>query len=272
MVLEQQNDTDQEKLKNDDDNVEFELVIEGLEEEDQDPKEDAELSEEEKLKAQKEAEEKEVLEKEKQEKRKSRSRDRIQKLVKENKEKERELETLQKQIEDLRKQGDSFQKQSASRARENAESVLDSLETQLQKAVEDGDYKKQVEVNRKISEATVDLRIAKAQEEKFESLKPDVELEAPVEKQQQKEIPEKLQDWLDGNTWFFDPAKKRLQSYVVGLADDLKAEGINEDEDEFYERIDEELVKRFPDQFGVNDTSDVQLSQEDKKSSSGPGS
>jgi hypothetical protein len=76
-----------------------------------------------------------------------------------------------------------------------------------------------------------------------------------TQRQQQPEMDPQLKDWTERNPWF--GSKKGMTAYAVGLHDDVVAEGYVAGSAKYYERIDAEVRKVFPDEFASGDPVDA---------------
>jgi hypothetical protein len=81
-------------------------------------------------------------------------------------------------------------------------------------------------------------------------------------KQSAPSVDPDLLAWQERNTWF--GPNKRMTAYALGLHDELLAEGVSAGSREYYNRIDEDLQQRFPDQFGARESAEANTSQRNK--------
>jgi hypothetical protein len=65
--------------------------------------------------------------------------------------------------------------------------------------------------------------------------------------QTRQEVDPKLRAWQDENQWF--GSNRGMTAYALGLHEDLVAEGIPVGSDQYYQRINSDVQKRFPDVF-----------------------
>lgn len=124
------------------------------------------------------------------------------------------------------------------------------------------------EAKRKYKEATdafdTDAQVA-AQEEmmairiradKLENFKPAPLQPSEIEVQTEQRVTtppldDKLASWQSKNKWF--GANKRMTAYALGVHEDLLAEGVQAGSSKYYEKLDADLQKRFPEEFDVSD-------------------
>ena len=97
--------------------------------------------------------------------------------------------------------------------------------------------------------------------------------EYPVQTQQQApqapEVDAKTRDWLDKNSWF--GTNRKMAAYALILHEELKDTGVPVASDEYYEAIDTDMRKRFPESF-ADEPADAKTSQRTKSNVVAPAS
>jgi rRNA maturation endonuclease Nob1 len=97
--------------------------------------------------------------------------------------------------------------------------------------------------------------------------------EYPVQTQQQApqapEVDSKTRDWLDKNSWF--GTNRKMAAYALILHEELKDTGVPVASDEYYEAIDIDMRKRFPESF-ADEPADAKTSQRTKSNVVAPAS
>jgi len=73
--------------------------------------------------------------------------------------------------------------------------------------------------------------------------------------QTRQEVDPKLRAWQDENQWF--GSNRGMTAYALGLHEDLVAEGIPVGSDQYYQRINSDVKKRFPDVFESENPEDA---------------
>ena len=134
-----------------------------------------------------------------------------------------------------------------------AEKELSQAKADYTKAFEAGDGEKMAEAQDAIAAAR--LKIAQA-----ESFKPtplpqkqdftytDPTTQPPAQRVQQPNQPDpRSLEWKSQNEWFGQ--NKRMTSFALGVHQELVDEGVQVGSDEYYEKIDREMRKFFPDNF-----------------------
>lgn len=71
-----------------------------------------------------------------------------------------------------------------------------------------------------------------------------------------------LIEWQERNPWF--GKEKKMTAYALGLHEEITSDGINAGSKEYYKRIDADLRKTFPAQFGAGEDAEAPKSQRTK--------
>lgn len=192
-----------------------------------------------------------------------RAEKRIRQLAREKNDYASKLSEAQKEIADLKRGTISVQRSQAETSLSQYETLISARKSELKQAKLNGDVDKEMEIEDALRDLTISKRIAEANKEKFAKQEKDI---APKEEekntnttnsqpgkqqQQQQELPERLQDWMADNPWF--EKNRKMQVYSATVADELLAEGLTFEDEEFYEKIDKEIRDRFPEQFEDNE-------------------
>lgn len=83
---------------------------------------------------------------------------------------------------------------------------------------------------------------------------------APTKQPEQKAVPqvpkpdERAMKWAEKNTWFMKD--KAMTGYVMGVHEDLVAQGIDPTSDLYYSKIDDAVRRTFPDKFDDGSTEE----------------
>jgi len=102
-------------------------------------------------------------------------------------------------------------------------------------------------------EAQQELTAVSIKADKIENFRPaplqtrENVVQPPQEAKQAPTANPKLESWLGANKWYGD--NKRMTAYALGVHEDLIAEGIPAGSDHYYDKLDEDLQGRFPEQF-----------------------
>jgi hypothetical protein len=181
---------------------------------------------------------------------------RIRQLVRQRKERDEQIAKLLAQNEEL----SSNLKQKESSFNEVSKLNLDASEKQLtdkvtlarnayMEAFESGEKEKLLQAQEMLNEAQVDLKhlnLTKAQmEEVVEQSEP--EQAAPVQQPVQQTPDPRAEEWAADNEWF--GKDKILTVSALTIDQELKAEGYDPDDEEFYQEVDRRLAEAFPHKF-----------------------
>jgi murein L,D-transpeptidase YcbB/YkuD len=265
----------------------IEIEIEGQEEEEAPAVEAAEVEAPKKPKVEIEQEEEPQEEEETQEEEKavegvetSGAQKRIRQLVAQKKEREAEIEKLlennkQMQLE-LQRQKQEYLEAVGTNLKSSEAQVNEKLviaRDSYKRAIDSGDSDLILQAQEYLNNAQQDVvRLADAKRQ-YEALTP-AQKDAVAEQQvtQQTAAPEtyngyglKAYQWAASNEWFNQD--QILTNAALVIDAQLKEEGFDPEEDEYYQEIDKRLAENFPQKFGKA-TEEVVAEQPRKKSTS----
>ena len=181
---------------------------------------------------------------------------RIRQLVRQRKEREETIQTLLAQNEELKNNLSKKDKEVVSITSNSLNANEQSLEKTIKMAKEayleafdSGEKEKVLEAQETLNNAQADLKML--QRMKVNAAKQQQELEAqeaqPEPQVQQQSQPTavdvKAQEWAEKNDWFGDDTIKTAAA--LALDAELKSEGYDPNDNEFYEEIDRRLEKAF---------------------------
>lgn len=141
--------------------------------------------------------------------------------------------------------------------KKSANTDLEAAKTEVEQAFETGDGKKIAEAQLKLNEAQLRLR-------EYERYKPSLqEEETPVQHEQQARtaprVDAKAEAWKSKNQWF--GADEEMTALALGLHEKLHRSGVEVGSDEYYQKIDSTMRKRFPENFGEDNVEKERPSQ-----------
>ena len=181
---------------------------------------------------------------------------RIRQLVRQRKEREETIQTLLAQNEELKNNLSKKDKEVVSITSNSLNANEQSLEKTVKmareaylEAFENGEKEKVLEAQETLNNAQADLKML--QRMKVNAARQQQELEAqevqPEPQAQQQPQPTavdvKAQEWAEKNDWFGDDTIKTAAA--LALDAELKSEGYDPNDNEFYEEIDRRLEKAF---------------------------
>lgn len=173
------------------------------------------------------------------------------------KERERQLADLQKSHEDVIRYGTATRsviEQQAQQIKGLQEALKKEALASREAAIrlQTAEYAAAREAQDAAREAEVQSRLAGLHSERANISAwnvPDAYVPPPVPQRQQSspQITPAAEEWANKNRWFVED--KTMQSYAVNFANQIVAQGVAEDSPTYYNRIDAEMRKRFPEQF-----------------------
>jgi len=128
---------------------------------------------------------------------------------------------------------------------------LEMAKRQYKEAYESGDSDQIIEAQTKLSEAN--YKVQKVNEYRPPLQQPETDVNIPTQQVPVARPDPKASSWQERNSWFGqDP---EMTSAALGLHQKLVDSGMNPTSDEYYQRIDTTMRRRFPEYFG-DETSD----------------
>ena len=178
---------------------------------------------------------------------------RIRQLVRQRKEREETIQTLLAQNEELKnnlskkdKEVVSITSNSLNVNEQSLEKTIKMAKEAYLEAFENGEKEKVLEAQETLNNAQADLKLL--QRMKVNTARQQQELEAQPEPQVQQQpqstaVDVKAQEWAEQNDWFGEDTIKTAAA--LALDAELKSEGYDPNDNEFYEEIDKRLAKAF---------------------------
>jgi len=192
---------------------------------------------------------------------------RIRQLVRQRKERDEQISQLMAQNESLVQNLNSREKSFNEVSKLN----IDASEKQLtdkvtlarsayMEAFDSGEKEKLLQAQEMLNEAQVDLKHLNLTKAQMEDVAEEIEQEpVPAQQAAPQSTPDpRAEDWVSKNEWF--GKDKILTVSALALDQELKEEGFDTDDEEFYNEIDRRLAEAFPHKFTAN-TVDVEENQ-----------
>jgi len=177
---------------------------------------------------------------------------RIRQLIKQRKEREEQIENLAEENQKLQEELTS----KASEVTRISRSSLDMSEKQLNdkvhlarlaymEAFDDGDKEKVLQAQEILNDAQSDLKNISQRKQYFnQQPEPVVQQQAP-----RREPPSvKAREWASDNEWFGQDSIMTAAALAVDA--ELKEEGYDPNEDDFYNEVNKRIKRAFPQNFG----------------------
>ena len=200
---------------------------------------------------------------------------RIKQLIRQRKEREEEIENLRLEVSNLRTSVQTREKELSSSLKNNIDSTAGQLTNRIEQAREiykqaadSGDTDRMLAAQEELSKSYAETTVVDQQKRAWEEY--NQRLEAVGQAPQQNEwfgnapaTPQydpKAVDWASKNAWF---GNDQIMTAAALAADaELKSEGYDPTDDDFYEAIDYKLRNQFPHKYEDAPTPIVQQEKE----------
>ena len=116
----------------------------------------------------------------------------------------------------------------------------------LKAAYQEGDAGAIADAQEELTDAKLKLREYQSFKPTLQETKDSVERE-PEQVQAQPQVDQKAEKWRQKNTWF--GADEEMTALALGLHEKLVRSGVDPRSDDYYRRVDENMKKRFPENF-----------------------
>jgi hypothetical protein len=191
-----------------------------------------------------------------QEEQQSGAQKRIRQLVRQKKEREEKIEQLVARQKELEEQLKTKQKEietsvekSFESAEQNVNSRMELARDAYRQALESGDTDRIVAAQEHLSKAQNDASMLQMNRQQFVVDRPVEEQAQPVQEEQSAQYDRLAVEWAGRNSWFGQDSV--MTTLALEIDSDLKNEGYDPSEVEFYQEIDSRLRQKFPERFGV---------------------
>jgi hypothetical protein len=183
---------------------------------------------------------------------------RIRQLVKQRKERDEQLAQLMKQNEELNHRLSNSQHQFNTVSKLNLDAsekqITDKLElarNAYKSAHEEGDSAKILQAQEFLNEAQNDLKSLNVTKQQFDQ-QPVQQPQQPVQQQYQPQpTPDpRAAEWAQRNEWF--GSDQVMTAASLAIDGQLKEEGFNPTDPEYYTEIDRRMQETFPHKFAAN--------------------
>jgi len=197
---------------------------------------------------------------------------RIRQLIKQRKEREEENNNLRKELGELKNSLKEREVQLSTSVKSSLESNESQISSRLERAkllyrqaAEQGDPDKMLEAQEEISKAYAESSRLEQQRAAWEEYNARLEQQniraaelAKQQKQQEAQYDPKAVQWASKNNWFGQD--QLMTAAALSIDAELKNEGFDPADNDFYEEVDARLARQFPHKFSQ---SNHQSSQED---------
>ena len=199
---------------------------------------------------------------------------RIRQLIKQRKERDEEVARLIKQNEELTSKLNNTQKEFTNISKLNLDAtekqLKDKLElarTNYKTAHQEGDTEKILQAQEFLNDAQNDLKSVGATKQQFKEpeVQPQQQVQQPQQQVQQPTPDPKAQNWAEQNDWFGEDKIRTAAALAIDA--DLKEEGFNPTDDDYYTEIDNRLKEAFPHRY---QTKEVEPKEENRTQETSP--
>lgn len=145
-----------------------------------------------------------------------------------------------------------------SNAKEGAERQLELARIAYKEAYDSGDSERVVEAQEKLTEAKFKLHEVESYRPQYEESAlqtSENEVKIPEQSQQPQRLDSKTQAWLDKNSWY--GVDDDMSFLAMGIHRKLERNGVVTGSDEYWNAIDTEMRKRFPEKFSGDNTPET---------------
>jgi hypothetical protein len=183
---------------------------------------------------------------------------RIKQLIRQRKEREEEIEKLRNEVQNLRGSVKTREKELATSLKTNIDSNQGQITSRIEQAREifkqaadSGDTDRMLAAQEEMSKAYAESMVIKQQQQAWEEYNARLEAAGQTVEQhvpqQQQEYDPKAVAWASKNPWF---GQDQIMTAAALAADaELKSEGYDPADDDFYEEIDQRLRSQFPHKY-----------------------
>lgn len=161
----------------------------------------------------------------------------------------------------------SGEKELISTYQSSAEMELAQATRSYKDAYDSGESDKLADAQQEMMRAQIKLDKAKNFKPTVQFAENDVQIQVR-QPQAAQQMDSKVAEWVSRNSWYVDPEKKSMSKYAVFIHEELEdkfGKGFV-GTDEYFKRIDQEVQRRFPEEFTSEQTNDEPKVQRTKPS------
>jgi len=179
---------------------------------------------------------------------------RIRQLIRQRKEREEEveqlLETNKKLSETLKQKEEEVFNVSKNSLEASEKQLTDKIDLARQaylEAFEEGDKERVLKAQEMLNDAQLDLKNVTSVKSRYSE-----EYSEPVQQEAQPPLPRRrdrrAEEWASNNEWFGQD--KVMTAAALAIDADLKEQGYDPDDEDFYEEVNNRIQEAFPHKFG----------------------
>ena len=178
--------------------------------------------------------------------------------VREQQEAIRVAQSLVEETKKLRGRLTEGEKVYVSNAKEGAERQLELARIAYKEAYDYGDSDKVVDAQEKLTEAKFKIHQVESYRPQYDESAlqtAENEVKIPEQSQQPQRLDSKTQSWLDKNSWY--GVDDDMSFLAMGIHRRLERDGVTTGSDQYWNAIDTEIKKRFPEKFAGDNNSET---------------
>ena len=152
-----------------------------------------------------------------------------------------------------------------SNAKEGAEKQLELARREFKEAYDSGDSDKLMEAQEKLTQAQFKMQQIESYQPQYDEKALQTEentVKISEQSQQPQRLDPKTQAWLDKNSWY--GVDDDMSFLAMGIHRKLERNGVTTGSDEYWNAIDTEMRKRFPEKFSGETPSETKDSVKTK--------
>ena len=170
----------------------------------------------------------------------------------------RVAQSLVEETKKLRGRLTEGEKVYVSNAKEGAERQLELARIAYKEAYDSGDSDKVVDAQEKLTEAKFKIHQVESYRPQYDESAlqtAENEVKIPEQSQQPQRLDSKTQSWLDKNSWY--GVDDDMSFLAMGIHRRLERDGVTTGSDQYWNAIDTEIKKRFPEKFAGDNNSET---------------
>jgi len=182
---------------------------------------------------------------------------RIRKLIRQRKERDEQIQALIQKNEELNfnlrtkdKEVNTLGKSSLDASEKQLHDKIELARTAYSNAFEEGDQDKVLKAQEMLNDAQIDLKNVTAAKSNYQEIEevPAQQAVQPRSQPQPQRTDPKAEQWASDNDWFGQD--NVMTAAALAIDAELKGEGYDPTDQDFYEEIDNRIKSAFPQKFG----------------------
>ena len=176
---------------------------------------------------------------------------RIKTLVEQRKEADKRSEEKDQLVKNLQERLTRLEHGSSVAAQEQFTKHYNTVKSSMQKAIEEGDTAKQVDLSEQLADMKATMKVQELQQQQQQIQR----TQSPtVGRAAQPEAPAKAMAWWQSNQWFNANGFERETAAARSIDVQLDLEGFDKNSDEYYSTLNNRLRKMFPELISTEDS------------------